>query len=157
MTKILQIFSLLVVCILILVFPIHINKIYDTILGRLLLIIVIIYFTLNCQTFGLLIVLSLIISLSLYFREGMENNTSSIENSVSSQDIDKIKVLTKEDADEDKEKEGIDRQSVEESVRPINSKELNNNKSILPKELQQEVMPNDEMVENFSSMCSSYN
>jgi hypothetical protein len=155
MTKRLELLGLLVLCTLVLVFPVHINNLYDTILGRLVLIVVLIFLTLNNTTFGLLFALCIIISLSLYFREGMENNDKTGitigEENVENNDINKIKVLTSLQEDEE-EKEGVDRQTIEESVRPVSSKELNNQKQ----NNNEEVMPNDESVEKFSCMGSIY-
>jgi uncharacterized membrane protein YciS (DUF1049 family) len=152
MTKQFEIFSLLVLCILVLSFPNYINNLYETILGRFVLIIVLIYLTLNNITFGLLFALSLIIVLRLYFREGLENNNNDK----------KIKVLTKmtsknkENDDENDEKnDGIDRQTIEESVRPVSSKELNN--QITNNSENNEILPNDTTSEQFTCLDSLYN
>lgn len=156
MTKRLELLSLLVLCILVLIFPIHVNNLYDTILGRLVLIAILVYFTLNNTTFGLLFALSVIISLSLYFREGLEtmNDTTIGEENIETNNENMIKVLTKMEAEEE-DKEGIDRQTIEESIRPVSSKEFNSNNN--DNNNNEDVMPNDESVESFTQMGSIYN
>jgi len=70
--------SLFVVLIVILaVNPKVINNMYDTILGRLLLVSIVIFFAMNNTTLGLLVALAIVTTLNQFgtFVEGMENVT----------------------------------------------------------------------------------
>lgn len=147
--KNLEFIGLLVLFVLILINPYYVNNLYNTLLGRLALIIVLLYLTINNVTIGLFFALCIIISLSVFFREGFEEASVTIgEENVENKDKNKIKVLTKMEAEED----GIDRQTIEESVRAVSSKELPSSKT----NDDDNVSPHDKTIEKFSCMGCPY-
>ena len=103
-------FLLLVVVLLIK--PRVIYDLYNNILGRLILIGIVVFLTTNNITLGLLSALCLIIASNMFFIEGMTigDDTDSSDSSNSSN---KIQVNTHH---EDKDKVGVDRQSIQEAV-----------------------------------------
>ena len=131
--------------------PRIIYDIYDNILGRFVIIAIIIFLTTHNVTLGLLAALCLIISSNMFFTEGLENMeettdstklttgvTIGDDNAVNNVSSDKkIIVTTKAKAvgapmDGSKiselkalaEEQGVDRQTVEESIRSKSSKSL---------------------------------
>ena len=52
------------------------NNLYNNVLGRVFLIIILIFFAINNVTLGLLVALIIIIGTNVYFVEGMENNST---------------------------------------------------------------------------------
>jgi hypothetical protein len=52
------------------------NNLYNNVLGRVFLIIILIFFAINNVTLGLLVALIIIIGTNVYFIEGMENNST---------------------------------------------------------------------------------
>jgi hypothetical protein len=69
----------LMLVVIIAVSPRFINNIYDTILGRIVLLGVVIFFTAHNTTLGLLVALCLIVVSNKYLIEGNENMADSIE------------------------------------------------------------------------------
>jgi hypothetical protein len=155
-SKVLQILTLFIVILLIFFTNPHFtNILYTTFLGRLILIAILIYLSANNITLGLLFLLYLIINLNLFFREGiregMEVDDAIIIDKTTENNLNEntTLVITKE---EEKSK-GIDRQTIEETIRSENSKEIpiisSNTNNI-------EILPNDPSVEKFSCMVSLY-
>jgi len=94
--------------------PKTIKDAYDTILGRICLLAVVVFVSSENITLGLLVVLILIISLNMYLIEGLENNQepdSKCQNLVS-----KLKTIVNE--------EGVCKETIEDSVKPKSSKSL---------------------------------
>jgi hypothetical protein len=124
--------------------PLVIYNVYNNILGRVILIIIVIFLTINSVTLGLLAALCLIIASNMYFIEGLENmnmidgvtigddnvNTSSssdkkirvitsstkIHHPTKDSKISELKSIAQED--------GVDRQTIEESIRSKSSDTL---------------------------------
>jgi hypothetical protein len=69
----------LMLVVIIAVSPRFINNIYDTILGRIVLLGVVIFFTSHNTTLGLLVALCLIVVSNKYLIEGNENMADSVE------------------------------------------------------------------------------
>ena len=65
--------------------PTIVHNMYSSILGRLFLILIVIFFAMNNLTLGLLMVLTIITALNQYgsFVEGMENKTIDKEENIS--------------------------------------------------------------------------
>lgn len=141
MTKEMQgmicVFTLL--CIILAVNPRIIKNIYNTILGRIVLLAIIAFISMNNVTLGLLFTLCLIIILHRFgnFAEGMESQTIGDDNAPSTDSATKIKVITTPTVSELKDKiaamaggQGVDIQSMQQTIRPVDSKTLpisNNN------------------------------
>lgn len=145
---ILGLFMFLVI--ILMVNPRIIHNMYNNILGRVVLIVFVIFFTINNITLGLLAALCLIIALNMFFMEGLENmddtemkklttgvtiGDDNATNNVSSDK--KIIVTTKakragapmdgskiSDLKAQAQEQGVDRQTVEETIRSKSSKSL---------------------------------
>jgi hypothetical protein len=104
--------------------PKTIKDVYDTILGRIIFIAIIVFFTQHNVTLGLLVVLILIISSHIFLVEGLENidtaNYNAKENTKYYDIVSKIKTIVNADDDES----GIDKQTIHESVSSKSSKTL---------------------------------
>jgi hypothetical protein len=169
-------YTLLVLLIftLMLLNPYYVYSLYDTVLGRLILLLVLLLLTLNNIVYGLIFVLCIVICVNMFFVEGMTNNTSGItigEENVANKK-DKIIVLTKMaqnesqgkidsnesksdlNESEDMKKNGIDLQTIEDSIKSINSNTIPIDKSSFKEK--QEINPNDKLVETFTPCCSAY-
>ena len=113
--------------------PKTVNNIYETVLGRVVLIGITILFAMHNTTLGLLVALTIIAALNQFgsFTEGMESNTPTTigdDNVSSTSDTDKIEVVTK-DAVEDKKKiilteEGVDKEAIKTAIMPKDSKTI---------------------------------
>jgi hypothetical protein len=130
--------ALLFLPIIVILFPYQVIQIYNTVLGRIFLIALIIFITLDNVHLGIIFVLVLIVTLRMFYRENFEN---------------KIKVLTRmeteKEQDNEKQNNGVDIQSIEENIRPSSSKELPINQNIFDGD---NVMPNEEP---FSCMATN--
>lgn len=119
--------------------PKIVNNIYSTILGRLFLICIVIFFALNNTTLGLLVALAIITASNQFgsFVEGMENETPTTigeENvDTTSEQSGKIKVIqesSKKKLSDLKEKEetpetaGVDKEDIKMAIMSKDSKEL---------------------------------
>jgi hypothetical protein len=77
--KIHGLFLLFVLLVLVLVInPRIIKNIYNSFLGRIILIIIVLFFAMNSMSLGLLTALVFIIASNMLFREGLEGNMDSI-------------------------------------------------------------------------------
>ena len=105
-------------------------NLYNHILGRVLLIGVVIFFTMFNVTLGLLAALCLIIVSNMFFMEGLDNMTIGDDNAVSPDEA-KIKVSTKDKskAEDAVEEGGVDRQRIHETIQPKSSKTIPVDKS----------------------------
>jgi hypothetical protein len=108
-------------------------NLYNHILGRVLLIGVVLFFTMFNVTLGLLAALCLIIVSNMFFMEGLNNMTIGDDNAVSPDEA-KIKVSTKDksrasEADAEGEGGGVDRQRIHETIQPKSSKTIPVDKS----------------------------
>lgn len=116
--------------------PKVINNIYGTILGRLFLICIVIFFAMNNTTLGLLVALAIITASNQFgsFVEGMDNQepiTIGDDNSTpSGNDTTKITVMTK---DQDKQKlsdlkqniaQGVDKEDIKAAIASKDSKQI---------------------------------
>ena len=105
----------LMLVVIIAVSPRFINNIYDTILGRFVLLGVVIFFTAHNTTLGLLVALCLIVVSNKYLIEGNENMSDS---------MDAIKKEEDEKKETDKEEDlvgGGDPIIASESIQPLDS------------------------------------
>lgn len=162
--------------IILIIDPRVIYNIYNNILGRIILIVVVIFFTINNVTLGLLAALCLIIASNMFFTEGLENMndvdstklttgvTIGDDNATNNQSSGKKIIVTTKakmagapmdgskisELKAKAEEEGIDRQTVEESIRSKSSKSLPvNNES----QTSSEVQPSEpKTTESFGSM-----
>lgn len=108
--------------------PKTIKNVYDTILGRLVLICIIVFFTIHNATLGLLVALIVIISSNLFLFEGIENmpttdGTINVVTDAKDAKDDKYKnMVTKIKAIVDED--GVDKITIQDSVRSKDSKTL---------------------------------
>ena len=120
-------------------------NLYNHILGRVLLIGVVIFFTLCNVTLGLLAALCLIVASNMFLIEGLDNLHSSTgttigdDNALTSSDA-KLTVTTKaESKDKDGQKineldaQGVDRQTIHETIQAKSSK-IFNSEDVKPSE-----------------------
>jgi hypothetical protein len=116
--------------------PTIVHNMYSSILGRLFLILIVIFFAMNNITLGLLIVLTIITALNQYgsfveatlpFVEGMENKTIDKEENISKKKSELENSITNETA-------GIDKEDMKVTMMSKDSKQIpldpNMNKSI---------------------------
>ena len=124
--------------------PKTIKDAYDTILGRICLLAVVVFVSNENITLGLLVVLILIISLNMYLIEGLENNQESgskCQNLVS-----KLKTIVNE--------EGVCKETIEDSVKPKSSKSLPPPPP--PSSTTSEPAPSDSTTDGFCAMGSPF-
>jgi len=134
MQKIQFLIGLFVLIVVVLVLnPRVINDIHKTILGRIMLIGLVIFFTAHNTTLGLLVALCLIIAINMFFMEGMlvEGARTIGEDNITPDSTEpKIKVSTTALKDEEEDKDvGVDKQTVHESIQPVESAAIPVNKS----------------------------
>lgn len=173
--EILGLFLLLVI--ILIINPLVIHTAYNNILGRIILIGIVIFCSMNNVTLGLLAALCLIIASNMFFTqssynlfEGLENlNTSTsgltigddTQTSPSTTSDQKVNIITnalskatKSDGSKiselkaQAELQGVDRQAIQESIQPKSSKSLNVDKTSFSSE---DVSPNDSTKEGFGS------
>jgi hypothetical protein len=112
--------------------PTIVHNMYSSILGRLFLILIVIFFSINNITLGLLIVLTIITALNQYgsFVEGMENTT--IDTSKTQENISKKKSELENNIAN--ETVGVDKEDMKVTIMSKDSKQIpidhNMNKSI---------------------------
>lgn len=100
-----------------------INNIYDTILGRIVLLGVVIFFTAHNTTLGLLVALCLIVVSNKYLIEGNENMMDSTD-PTKNMDTDNKEVVSDTEKKENKEDDlvgGGNPIVASESIEPLNS------------------------------------
>ena len=121
----------LVVIIILAVIPKIVHQFYNTILGRVLLISIVIYFTMNNMTLGLITALVIITASNQFgsFVEGMENNGETIGDDNSNTNVDSVtqKILTKSEAIKDKKNEanaGFDKEDIKAAIASKDSKTI---------------------------------
>lgn len=104
-----------VLAIILVVNPRMVNNVYETILGRLFLIGVVIFFAMNNVTLGLLAALAIIVASNQFsfLVEGMENNITASQPSVQAPD--------KKNTDD---AEGVDKEDIKNAIMPKDSKQL---------------------------------
>jgi hypothetical protein len=134
MQKIQFLIGLFVLIVVVLVLnPRVINDIHKTILGRIMLIGLVIFFTAHNTTLGLLVALCLIIAINMFFMEGIDETLSKTigdDNVITDSTEPKIKVSTTALKEEEDDKDdGVDKQTVHESIQPIESAAIPVNKS----------------------------
>lgn len=132
--------ALLFLPIIVILFPYQVIQIYNTILGRIFLIALIVLITLENTHLGIIFVLVLIVTLRMFYRENFENKMETEKEKEE-----------EEEQNNEKQNNGIDIQSIEENIRPSSSKELPINQNIFDGD---NVMPNEEP---FSCMGTNVN
>lgn len=161
--------------IILIVNPKLINNIYDSILGRVFLILVVIFFSMNNTTLGLLIALAIIAALNQFgsFVEGMENSiptTIGEENVVSTGS--QI-VLTNSAANAAQKKisdlkqdiangtMGVDKEDIKAAIAPKDSNQIPvspsmNSSTEVSASSSAMLNPSTSTLENFSNFASAY-
>jgi len=135
----LGLFVLLVI--ILMVKPIFYNNMYNNVLGRLVLIAILLFFATTNVTLGLLVALIMIIGTNVSFVEGFEtkaksNSTAAISDALTKlnstgttigtgddgvkSNVGQINVVTSNS----KSKDGVDRLSAEQSVKPKDSNQI---------------------------------
>ena len=107
----------LVVVVVFMVNPGVINNIYDTILGRIVLLGIVIFFTSHNTTLGLLVALCLIVVSNKYLIEGVENMDPNTEKEQKDKE-------QKEDEQKEQEEQpvtSVDPITAHESIQPLES------------------------------------
>jgi hypothetical protein len=172
-------------CIILAINPRIINHVYNTILGRIFLLAIIIFLSLNNITLGLLITLCLIIILNKFgnFAEGMDvmgqqsittpqtigddnatnpdTNSSKIQVQVNPTITPKMQTISNL-----KDKiaasvvggNGVDVQSMQQTIMPVDSNKLpinNNNSTDNVQASSQGLLGTSTLTENFCSQCST--
>jgi hypothetical protein len=117
MQKIQVLFGLFILILIVLFMnPRIINDVNKSVLGRIMLIGLVIYFTCHNTTLGLLVALCLIIAINMFVMEGIDETLNS-----------EIPELVEEEEEEEKdsiipvEEDGIDTQTIYESIQPVES------------------------------------
>ena len=150
---ILGLFLLLIV--ILVLKPKFILNMYNNILGRVLLIGLVLFFTTYNVALGLLAALCLIIVSNMFFMEGLDNMTIGDDNVVSPDEA-KIKVSTraeKEEKEKEEEVVGVDRQRVHETIQPKSSKTIPVDKNIFNSE---DVSPNESSSQVLEGLMNKY-
>ena len=113
MTKMSMLSGLLFVLFLILVIqPSFLNNLYSTILGRIALIVVVLFFAMNNVTLGLLSALIIIISSNMFFMEGLETMDHTTTPTTTMPSADKIQEVK----DKVKEATGVDLETIKDTI-----------------------------------------
>jgi hypothetical protein len=99
-----------------LVKPRVIYNVYNNILGRVCLIGLVIFLTINNITLGLLSALCLIIASNMFFIEGMTIGSDDTDDTDDDTTKDTTKVLTKDVVKDVVKDAGVDRQSIHEAI-----------------------------------------
>ena len=142
--------------------PKIVNNIYENMLGRIFLICVVIFFSINSATLGLLLVLAIITALNQFgsFTEGFEQNEGAEQQQVLSKVVNikqKISDLKAEKAEKEEETNGVNLQDLRDTTMAKNSNTIQVDKNIYSSE---EVSPsttsmlNSSLKENFTSINS---
>ena len=162
--------------------PKLINNLYNSILGRILLIAVLIFFAMNNVTLGLLVALCLIIILHKYgvFVEGLDNMEQTIQtpgtigdDNVVNPSGDKIKVVTNAVASAPKDgtklselkakaqEKGVDKTDISESIKakasnsiPVSKSDMGSSENVSP--FSSGMLGSKTMTEGFSSNASMF-
>jgi len=153
--------------------PKIVNNIYHSILGRFLLVSIVIFFSMNNVTLGLLLALVIIAALNQFgsFVEGMTNGTPVTIGEDNNKKNGSQKVLTSSAADAAKKKisdlkqeisdgtVGIDKEAIKQSIMPKDSKQIPvdsnmNSSSEVNASSSGMLNPNSAKLEGFSSYFS---
>ena len=137
--------------------PNIINNIYDNLLGRIFLICVVIFVSMNNVTLGLLVVLVIITALNQFgsFTEGFEQNGQSVITAVNNNQ----KIIRKLKKDKADSTSGINLQDLRNTTMPKNSntiqvdKNMNRSEEVDPSTSN---MLNSNLKENFTLLGSNY-
>ena len=135
MQKIQVLIGLFVLIVVVLVLnPRVINDIHKTILGRIMLIGLVIFFTTHNTTLGLLVALCLIIAINMFFMEGIDATLSTpdataitiVEDNVTTDPTTQQIKISTEKKDKDNKinvdnEDGVDKQTAHESIQPVES------------------------------------
>ncbi len=118
--------------------PRVINEANNSVLGRMVMICVILFFTVHNTTLGLLVALCLIIAVNMFFMEGFEAPVSASTEESAAEPAMPVNNITKQEAPVtpgDKKKEptnsedGVDTQTAHESIQPMDSNAIPVSKS----------------------------
>ena len=124
--------------------PTIVHNMYGSILGRLFLILIVVFFAINNITLGLLIVLTIITALNQYgsFVEGMTTISTS-DNSTSDNST----------SDNNDKPIGIDREDLRTTMRPRSSREISIN-PFMNRSNEVQAVSSDILRESFSSYAT---
>ena len=137
--------------------PTIINNIYGNVLGRIVLICVVIFVSMNNVTLGLLVVLVIITALNQFgsFTEGFEQNGQSVITAVNNNQ----KIIRKLKKDKADSTSGINLQDLRNTTMPKDSntiqvdKNMNRSEEVDPST---SIMLNSNLKENFTLLGSNY-
>jgi hypothetical protein len=152
--------------------PKIVNNIYKTILGRVFLLGITIFFAMHNTTLGLLVALTIISAINQFgsFTEGMENNTAVTigdDNVSSTDDSDKIEVKTKgaviKAATKKKAElteEGVDKEAIKTAIMSKDSNTIPTDPNMTSSDevtaSSQGMLDSSATLEGFSSCASVY-
>jgi anti-sigma28 factor (negative regulator of flagellin synthesis) len=155
--------------------PKYVNKVYNSILGRVFLICVVIFFAMNNTTLGLLIALTIIAALNQFdsLVEGMENGTPTTIGEENIESTGPQTVLTKEAAQSAQKKIsdikqdiangtiGVDKEDIKTAIMSKDSNQIpvdpNMNSSTEVSAASTAMLnPNNSTLENFSNYAPAY-
>jgi hypothetical protein len=152
---------LIFLILILLVRPSVFQKLYSSVLGRILLVFAVIFFAMNSITLGLLCAFIIIIASSMYFTEGLEtmDNTSK-KNALTKEKPKKIDMpkpnskpnsepKVKPETKDKPETTGVDLETIKETIKAKASSSL----PVTPPSSTEKVAPSS--VEPFRSMFSS--
>ncbi len=122
-------FLFLVLLIILAIKPKLVNNIYNSILGRLVLICIVIFFSMNNTTLGLLATLAVITSLNQFgsFVEGMDNMDLTTPTTIGEDNLDSNgvqKVLTKSAVDNVKQKISDLKQNISDETIGVDKEDI---------------------------------
>jgi anti-sigma28 factor (negative regulator of flagellin synthesis) len=143
--------------------PRAVNNIYETVLGRIFMIGLVIFFSMHNTTLGLLVALAIIAALNEFgsFTEGMENETTEAPTTIGEDNIDTrgFKMVLTKSAVEDAKKKisdlkndiaegtiGVDKEDIKLAIMPKNSKAI---------PVEQNMTSSDEVLASASGMLNS--
>jgi len=142
-------------------------NLYNHILGRVLLIGVVIFFTLCNVTLGLLAALCLIVASNMFLIEGLDNlhgstgTTIGDDNALTSSSDAKLTVTTKAESKDkpiisELEAQGVDRQTIHETIQAKSSKTIPVDANIFNSEDVKPSETNSTVVEGFINKYAKF-
>lgn len=110
--------------------PRILSNLYSSLLGRIILILVVLFFAMNNVTLGLLSALTIIIASNMFLHEGLDNMDSNISNTTSTNPSEDKAAIAKDiikekiNKNESSQNDGIDLETIKASIQPKASSSL---------------------------------
>ena len=105
--------------------PRIIRNLYSSIIGRAVLILIVLFFSMNNITLGLLTALVVIVASNMFLFEGLDNmDTTSTSTPLTTNDIEKDKAHKTVDTKPDEPANGVDLETIKNSIQPKSSNSL---------------------------------